>query len=222
MKGEESLREKRKRETRELIQRAARRLMVEYGYEKMTMRALAKAAGVGLGTIGLHFKGKKSLLLSTFYDEIEREFLMAFEAMPREGSLKDKLMSIVGTMYGYYGEHTIFLGPVAREALFATGEWRGRFDDQLHEMLGLVAGLVERHKELGEVRADVFAPHVAMAGWCLYLNVLIDGLNSEVFDVDAQVAKVEPLLNVLLGGVLAGNDKSGQAAEGNGHYCHGG
>ena len=221
MRGEESLREKRKRETRELIQRSARQLMVEYGYEKMTMRALARAAGVGLGTIGLHFKDKKSLLLSTFHDEIEREFLRAFEAMPSEGSLKDKLMSVVGAMYSYYGEHTIFLGPVAREALFATGEWRDRFDAQLREMLGLVAGLVERHKELGEVRADVAASHVAMAGWCLYLNVLIDGLNAEVFDVDAQIAKVEPLLDVLLGGVLAGNDEFGQAAERNGQYCLG-
>ena len=212
MAGKETLRERKKRETREQIQRAARKLMVESGYEKATMRSLAEAAGVGLGTISLHFKDKKTLLLSTFHDEIGRESLRAFESVPQVGTLKDKFMNIVAALYGYYGEHSIFLRPVVREAVFATGEWKMRFDAQLHEMIwmkiampaagGLVVGLVERHKELGEVRPDVSGHHVAMAGWSLYLSGLIDGLNAETFDVDMQLARLEPLLDVLFDGVL--------------------
>jgi AcrR family transcriptional regulator len=202
----QSLRERRKQETREQIKRAARTLMVEVGYDKVTMRALAAAAGVGLGTIGLHFKDKKTLLLSAFHDEIGQESLRAFEAMPQEGSLKEKLMSILGGLYAYYGRNALFLRPVVREALFATGEWRERFDAQLGEMIHLITGLVDRHKALGEVRQGVSGHHVAMAGWSLYLNGLIDGLNGETFDVEAQLAKVEPLLDVLLNGVLTQGD----------------
>ena len=206
MADRQSLRERRKQETREQIQRAARALMVEAGYEKVTMRALAEAAGVGLGTIGLHFKDKKTLLLSAFHDEIGQESLRAIESMPPDGTFKEKLMAVVGELYAYYGRNALFLRPVVREALFATGEWKDRFDAQLQEMIGLIAGLVERHKALGEVRPEVSGRHVAMAGWSLYLSGLVDGLNSETFDVGAQLAKVEPLLDVVLAGMLVQGD----------------
>lgn len=202
----QSLRERRKQETREQIKQAARALMVEVGYDKVTMRALAEAAGVGLGTIGLHFKDKKTLLLSAFHDEIGQESLRAMEAMPREGTLKEKFMSVLGGLYAYYGKNALFLRPVVREALFATGEWRERFDAQLGEMINLISGLVDRHKALGEVKPEVPGHHVAMAGWSIYLNGLIDGLNCDDFDVEAQLAKVEPLLDVLLDGVLFKGD----------------
>ena len=202
MTDKESLRDRKKRETREQIQRAARKLMVESGYEKATMRSLAEAAGVGLGTIALHFKDKKTLLLATFHDEIGRESRRACESVPRDGSLRDKFMNIVAALYGYYGKHAMFLRPVVREAVFATGEWKKRFDAQLFDIIELVAGLVEQHKELGEVRRDVSGRDVGMVCWSLYLSGLIDGLNAETFDVDVQLAKLEPMLNVLLDGVL--------------------
>jgi AcrR family transcriptional regulator len=203
----QSLRERRKQETREQIKQAARALMVEVGYDKVTMRALAAAAGVGLGTIGLHFKDKKTLLLSAFHDDIRQESLRAFEAMPQEGSLKEKVMSILNGLYTYYGKNALFLRPVVQEALFATGEWKERFDAQLGEMIHLIIGLVDRHKAQGEVRPEVSGHHVAMVGWSIYQNGLIDGLNSETFDVEAQLAKVEPLFDVLFNGVLVQEDE---------------
>lgn len=198
-----SLRERRKQETREQIQRAARRLMARSGYERVTMRALAEAAGVGLGTIALHFRDKQSLLLSTFYEEIERESLEALAAAPREGSLKDKLMNVAAALYGYYAENTVFLRPVFREALFATGEWRKQFDVQHAALLAQVAGVIEAHKASGEVRPDVSSEAVALAGWGLYLSVLVDGLNAETFDVKTLLDRLEPMFDVLLKGALA-------------------
>lgn len=203
MASEMSLRERRKQETREQIQRAARTLIAECGYEGATMRALAEAAGVGLGTIALHFKDKKSLLLSTFYDEIGEASLRAVESVPEDGPLKEKLLHILRGLYVYYGRHTIFLRSVVKEALFATGEWKEKFDAQLVAMVGLVAGMIDAHKESGEVRGDVSSRAVAHVGWSIYLNGLIDGLNSDEFDPEVQAAKIEPLLDALLTGVLS-------------------
>lgn len=197
-----SLREKRKLETREQIQRAARSLITECGYEKTTMRALAEAAGVGVGTIALHFKDKKSLLLSTFHDEIGEVAVRAIESVPEDGTLKDKFLFILEALYGYYGEHTIFLRSVAKEALFATGEWKELFDAQLMGVIKRISAMIDMHKTSGEVRSEVNNHHVGAVCWSLYVNGLIDGLNGEVFDAKAQVAKVEPLLDVVLNGVL--------------------
>lgn len=205
-----SLRDRRKEETRQQIQRAARELIAERGFEGTTMRALAQAAGVGLGTIALHFQDKTSLLFSSFFDEISEVSRRAVDEAPKDVPLREQFRHMLRTMYGYYGENTLFLRSVVKEALFATGEWKERFDAQLLEVVGKVAALIESRKASGEVRADVPGMAVAMVCWSLYASGLIDGLNRERFDVDGQVDGVMALLDVVLQGVLAGGSH-GQA-----------
>lgn len=198
-----SKRDRQKMETRQQIQDAARSLITRCGYEKTTMRALAEEAGVGLGTIGLHFNDKKSLLFSTFYDEIGSVAIRALESVPENGSLREQFLHLLHSIYSFYGEHTIFLRSVVKEALFATGEWREKFAVQIKAMVGLVAALIEAAKERGEVRQDVNSHELGHVCWALYLNTLIEGLSSDEFDVEAMVAQVTPLLDVVLHGVLA-------------------
>lgn len=204
MTERETLRDRRKAETRQRIQEAARRLIVEDGFEATTMRALAREAGVGIGTIALHFQDKTSLLFSSFFDEIGEVSVRAVDGAPRDASLREQFRHMVQTMYAYYGEHTLFLRSVVKEALFATGEWKARFDDQLEEVVGKVAALVETRKGTGEVRPEVSSLDCAMVCWSIYAAGLIDGLNRDCFDVQGQVDAVVARLDVVLDGVLAG------------------
>lgn len=203
MKEETTLRERRKRETRRQIREAARRLITERGFEATTMRGLAREAGVGVGTIALHFSDKTSLLFSTFYGEIGEVSRRALATAPKEAPLRAVFLHLLRVLYGYYGEHTRFLRSVVKEALFATGEWRERFDRQLAEEAGEVAALIEARKATGEVRPEVSGLDAAMVCWSIYLTGLMDGLNSGTFDAEVQVERVAPLLDVVLGGVLA-------------------
>jgi AcrR family transcriptional regulator len=203
MDKHETLRDRRKAETRWRIQEAARRLIAENGFESTTMRGLAREAGVGVGTIALHFRDKTSLLFSSFFDEIGAVSLQAIDGAPRDVPLREQFRHMLRTMYGYYGGNTLYLRSVVKEALFATGEWKARFDGQLCEVVGKVAAVVEARKATGEVRPDASGPAVAMVCWSLYAGGLIDGLNRESFDVEAQVAGVMAQLDVVLDGVLA-------------------
>jgi AcrR family transcriptional regulator len=56
---------------RELILDAAERLLVRYGYKKMTIDDIAKEVGIGKGTIYLHFNSKEEIALA----RIERVIL---------------------------------------------------------------------------------------------------------------------------------------------------
>ncbi len=56
-------RESTKQETVEAILDAAERLLIHYGYSKMTMSDLAEEAGIGVGTIYLHFPGKADVAI---------------------------------------------------------------------------------------------------------------------------------------------------------------
>lgn len=202
-----SLREARRLETRALIQEAARRLIVEHGYEKTTMRMLAREAGVGLGTIGLHFKDKQSLLLASFFDEIGALSMKALDEARQLGSVRVQLLAVVETLYRYYASNTGYLRAVVREALFVRGEWRARFDAQLGGMVAQAAQFFEEARKRGEIRADVDGMQAAYACWSLYLSLLIDGLNAEVFDVETLKARFEGLLDLLLAGMETGETR---------------
>jgi AcrR family transcriptional regulator len=202
--GNETLRDRRKAETRQRIQEAAHRLIAENGYESTTMRGLAREAGVGVGTIALHFRDKTSLLFSSFFDEIGAISRRAVDEAPRDVPIREQFRQMLRTMYGYYGENTLFLRTVVKEALFATGEWKARFDGQFEETVGKVAALIEMRKATGEVRPEVSSLDVALVCWSLYVSGLIDGLTRDRFDVEARVASVMVQLDVVLDGVLAG------------------
>src|SRR3954452_23849294 len=48
----------------DLIRDAADRLLARYGYRKMTIDDLAREAGIGKGTVYLHFRSKEDVVLS--------------------------------------------------------------------------------------------------------------------------------------------------------------
>jgi len=204
MTKSETLRDRRKAETRQRIQDAARRLIAQNGFEATTMRALAREAGVGVGTVALHFQDKTSLLFSSFFKDISEVSQRAVDGAPENVSIREQFHHMLRTMYGYYAENTLFLRSVVKEALFATGEWKERFDTLLEEVVGKVATLVEVGKVSGEVRPEASSSDMAMVCWSLYATGLIDGLNHERFDVQAQVDAVMARLDVVLDGVLAG------------------
>src|SRR4051794_13779343 len=50
-------------DTREAILDAANRLLIRYGYKKMTVDDLAQEAGIGKGTVYLYFSSKEAVAL---------------------------------------------------------------------------------------------------------------------------------------------------------------
>jgi len=195
------LRDRQKLETRRHIQNVAKSFIIVHGYENTTMRALAKAAGVGLGTISLHFKDKRSLLLASFHEEIGLVAMNAINSVPQEAPVREQLQHILTRIYGYYATNTGYLRAVVKEALFVRGEWGEIFEAQIAECIALVVGLLEQCKQRGEIKADVDCGKVTMVFWSLYINGLVDGFKQEPFNPDLQTAKVMPLCDIVLLGV---------------------
>src|ERR687888_1901998 len=67
------LRERKKRQTRELIAETARRLFAEHGFERVTVATIARAADVSEQTVFNYFPTKEDLVywrLGAFEDEL--------------------------------------------------------------------------------------------------------------------------------------------------------
>ncbi|MFD0316874.1 TetR family transcriptional regulator [Streptomyces flavalbus] len=82
-------------QTRALILETAMRLFEERGYDKTTMRAIAKEAGVSVGNAYYYFEGKEHLIQG-FYDRIAAEHQAAVrEVLARETDLEARLAGVL-------------------------------------------------------------------------------------------------------------------------------
>ena len=106
MSGEgPNLRERRRAETRRLIQSRALRLFVEHGYDATTVNDVARASGVSPMTVYRHFPTKEDLVLHDRYDDLLAERVTARPAdepvVLRIGrTLVDATRSLVGPAEG--------------------------------------------------------------------------------------------------------------------------
>ncbi|WLW52716.1 TetR/AcrR family transcriptional regulator [Streptomyces sp. YU58] len=82
-------------QTRALILETAMRLFQERGYDKTTMRAIAKEAGVSVGNAYYYFEGKEHLIQG-FYDRLAAEHRAAVrEVLDRETDLEARLAGVL-------------------------------------------------------------------------------------------------------------------------------
>lgn len=145
------VREQKKQQTRKAIVDAAVKLFTEKGFEQTSMDELARAAGVGKGTIYGYFKAKEEIFLA--YCEAELEF--AFAALDRkldeEASLVDQLVAYMMGQITFVTANREFGRIFAREMTFPGENTRLRsreLDMRYLNKLGEVLGRAQLRGEL--------------------------------------------------------------------------
>jgi AcrR family transcriptional regulator len=90
-----SIREKTSVRQRQIVD-AARKVIIKYGSEHVTVRKIAEETGVSQGAIYRHFKSKRDILSLMIYD-VESTLLAGFESLSVDGPLTlatlEKVMS---------------------------------------------------------------------------------------------------------------------------------
>ena len=82
-------------QSRALILNTALELLQEHGYERTTMRAIAKRAGVSLGN-AYHYFGSKEHLIQAFYHRLHEEHLNAIRPeLAKQNTLRERLMTVM-------------------------------------------------------------------------------------------------------------------------------
>ena len=102
--------------TRALILNSALELLQANGYEKTTMRAIAKRAGVSLGN-AYHYFGSKEHMIQAFYHRLHEEHLAVIgPALERETTLKARLLSVMRLKISTLEPHHEFAGVLFKTA----------------------------------------------------------------------------------------------------------
>lgn len=90
-------------EVREAILDAADRLLARYGYRKMTVEDIAREAGIGKGTVYLHFPSKEEVVLSRVDRMVEqlKERLWAVARSDADAAIRLRLMLLARVLYRF-------------------------------------------------------------------------------------------------------------------------
>ena len=174
-----------KEETRKIIQETAYSLFERNGYEKTTMRKLAKEAGVGLGTIFTHFPDKPSLLAAAFLEDLNAIIENAFSSLPEKNIIR-QLEYIVCAIYGFYAKRPNFSRTLIKELLFLQGPYGENLEKQLFTFLsniGKLFNLAQINKEISET---INIENCILAFGSFYFQSLHSGLRESTFNIGIQ------------------------------------
>lgn len=86
--------------TRDLLLKEAAKLFNVHGYERTTMRNIAKATGIKLGSIAYYFKGKEDILFAIMSAIINAGEEKALASQHASTDAKEKLRSLIEVALG--------------------------------------------------------------------------------------------------------------------------
>jgi TetR/AcrR family fatty acid metabolism transcriptional regulator len=199
-------------EKRRAILHAAVKVFAEKGYQGCRIADVARQAGVAYGLVYHYFRSKEELLESVFAEQwtIFDRSIRAIVDGP--GAASEQLASIcrfaVDVLRTAPAAVRVLLLEVARtpDALRA-GSTRETFETTI----GLVAGVVRRGQQAGELRAGI-DPVVAAACLLGTLELSLTGMLVGVIPAggDEDVERVkEAVVDVVLGGVMRASGSRG-------------
>lgn len=164
-----------KQRTRAAILAAARERFVVSGYERATIREIADAAGVAVGTIHAHFRDKRALLFACFFAGIGAALEQIWETHDERAPLLDQLTRCGRLLYEAYAVHPELSRVMFRATLFPEP---GVGDDELlGPFLARIVGLFRAALARGEIRRLPADPLLAAQNFfAAYMAVLVAGL----------------------------------------------
>jgi len=150
-----------------LILDAAMSLLTEKGYTKTTISNVAERAGIGRGTVYWHYESKDDLFFALFTREIETLETSMEPLLQRDGPALQTIDALVHLAFAYYAES----GRLVQAVLSVLGGADEAFQQRLVTLTKdlysrydqILAGLLERAKDEGDVRPDLDSEITAAA-----------------------------------------------------------
>lgn len=153
-----TVREREKVDKREQIMHAAEWLFANRRLHEITLDEVAGRAGVGKGTIYLHFKDKDDLFFQTATAGFDELCDLLHSAVPTEDDFAGQLLGACRQITAFFdGRRQLFAMMQAEEnrLAFFHGELRDRWMARRRNLIAALAGILRKGVAEGAVRRDV-------------------------------------------------------------------
>jgi len=163
------VREEKKRRTRKAILQAAVQLFGDKGYERTSIDELARAAGVGKGTIYSYFQTKSEIFLAFCEDELDHVYAEVAQKSKVDATLTEQLMALFMGEFRYVTRHKDFGRLLLREMIFPKELTVERSRDLDNRYIEYLSAMCIKAQQRGELRRDVDLLFVCGHFYALYL-----------------------------------------------------
>jgi AcrR family transcriptional regulator len=182
------VRETKKKETRQAIMQAAITLFSEKGYDRTSIEELAKAAGIGKGTIYGYFQTKSDILHAFCEDELECLHQELTANADREIPILQQMVGIYMTEFRQITENREFARLFMQQTAFPRDIDLERHLENENNYFKLLFPLLEKAQERGELRNDVDLLYITGHFYGLYLLLVSAWFSGRVQTEEAEEA----------------------------------
>jgi len=182
------IRETKKKETRQAIMQAAVTLFSEKGFEKTSIEELAKAAGIGKGTIYGYFQTKSDILHAFCEDELESLHEELTTNADREIPILQQMVSIYMSEFRQITQNREFARLFMQQTAFPRDIDLEKHLANEDNYFKLLFPLLEKAQERGELRRDVDLLYITGHFYGLYLLLVSAWFSGRVQTEEAEAA----------------------------------
>ncbi len=196
------LRKKQTAETYTLILEGAKSLFENYGFEKTTMKKIARKAGISPGAIFKHFENKSALLAAALFNDIELVQERAIDQIPQDETVQKQFLSIAEQFFKYYAIKPALSKILVEHTLFVEGEWAERFNAHSMRLVDKTAQLIQKAKKQEKIKENVDSKQLATAFFSHYLFVLVLCVKEPKIDPVFALEILAPLIHLTISGSI--------------------
>jgi AcrR family transcriptional regulator len=195
--GALAARQSQKEATRQRVIAAARELFDTHGYDRTTIREIARYAGVAVGSVFTTFSSKGEILSEVMTARLDRLYAELDRVMPHvRGSTADRLRTMFAVHFEFEAQHVrLFMAHIAA-AFDVTVSPTARPYGRNPRLRGVIMETLERGVAEGDVRSDVDLLEViallsAAYAWTYRL------VNTEGADTKALIAAMDRQIGLI-------------------------
>lgn len=194
-----SVREAKKQRNKQAIVEAAISLFSAQGYENTSIEQIARAAGVGKGTVYSYFQTKKDIIKGFFEYELEKIHLELVKRSNQDASILEQMLTIYMTEFYHVTQNREFGRLYMRESIFpkeSDVQDNLETDDKYFQIL---FPILQKGQERGELRKDVDLLYMTAHFYSLYIMIISAWYTGRI-----STDEVEPAMELLFRQVLEG------------------
>lgn len=208
------VRAQKKKQTRDAILQAALKLFTRQGYEHTSIDQLAKAAGIGKGTVYTYFPTKSEIFLAFCEEQLAYVHQELAVRTNSDAPLLDQLLTLFQGEFRFVSRNREFGRILLRETVFPkdlTGKPSRELDAKY---LDLLAGIFKKAQDRGELRTDLELILVSGHFYALYLMTVSGWYMGRLHTEEDVRMAMEMLFAQALQGLAAAGGKEARADAG--------
>ena len=183
-----SVRETKKQKTRKAIMQAAMTLFSEKGFEKTSIEELARAAGIGKGTIYSYFQTKTDILHAFCEDELVCLHQELTDTADQEIPILQQMVAIYMGEFRLITENREFGRLFMQQTAFPRDVDLEQHLENENNYFQLLFPLLEKAQARGELRKDLDLLYITGHFYGLYLLLVSAWFTGRIQTEEAEVA----------------------------------